>query len=713
MDLRFESLSWGDMVGWLALEVSLLVAAGTCIALGSRNPLVQRATWQSMMLGLFAIFLVEAFAIGGPTPGREVSPIVAQRVKPSEIPQRANALSVVANPATPSPTQMAASADQSPTLQIQYRHQNGSGDTGWPLWIWLLGTGAVLSRLIIGHLLLALRLRRCDAVPPGCLLDRIETIRTACHVPRRPRYKICHHLQGPIVHGLRSETLVLPRNFQETFTPPQQAAILAHEFAHLENRDARWRLLADVTVALWWWHPGAWWVRRRWRLSSEMAADGAVVYLKDGPAALAESLVALGRSMAMGVGTRGIGMLGHGAKSDLAKRVHRLIELQEDATRKPTVAHRGILASALACFAALGIVQGPWPWVTARAERPLLVARLQSPLLPATETHSIDSTLPREELRDARRLLERGELLAVSTLLKNIPDAHPDHAVALRWLHRLELLRCHTPEASQTIEAREFDSVSANQGRFLRAQLEAITIPSLPPAGFETLGHALGRLLGAIVLSDAKDENLVGLHLFTTTSPGGSSILVRPWMEDPNPHTALKILDKILAEVASGLHYTYKAEDWGILIMTAPDSTPWLGRKWTQRDTASLELPYPPRFNEHREISGSTARTNGVIEPVFGQSADMDASQLRMVRASLDVQQPQSFSAVKLRATILPQIQRLMEQGEPEMAKFLLEGVLRMVPSDPEALRLKQQLGLVGNTPGTGIPATEQRPRKN
>ena len=48
--------------------------------------------------------------------------------------------------------------------------------------------------------------------------------------------------------------------------------MLAHELAHPAANDPVWYLLADLTTAVFWWHPFVWSARRRLHAASETAA---------------------------------------------------------------------------------------------------------------------------------------------------------------------------------------------------------------------------------------------------------------------------------------------------------------------------------------------------------------------------------------------------------------------------------------------------------
>jgi beta-lactamase regulating signal transducer with metallopeptidase domain len=45
---------------------------------------------------------------------------------------------------------------------------------------------------------------------------------------------------------------------------------LLHELAHIARRDCLTQLRASVVAALYWPHPGAWWLARRLRIEREL-----------------------------------------------------------------------------------------------------------------------------------------------------------------------------------------------------------------------------------------------------------------------------------------------------------------------------------------------------------------------------------------------------------------------------------------------------------
>lgn len=130
--------------------------------------------------------------------------------------------------------------------------------------LWLAGTALALLRLVLAYA----RLRRgCRPLPPA-LLAHCRHEHPALD-PRRLRL----HPQGPAVLWSWRSLILLPADFASCFGAEQRALVLAHEQAHLARRDPLWSVLAEVIVALLWFHPLAWLALPRFRLDQELACD--------------------------------------------------------------------------------------------------------------------------------------------------------------------------------------------------------------------------------------------------------------------------------------------------------------------------------------------------------------------------------------------------------------------------------------------------------
>ena len=82
---------------------------------------------------------------------------------------------------------------------------------------------------------------------------------------------------GPAVLGIFRPRITIPESFEEQFTAPEQAAILAHERVHLARQDARVNALAALLRCLCWFNPLVHLGTASLRIDQELACDAAAV----------------------------------------------------------------------------------------------------------------------------------------------------------------------------------------------------------------------------------------------------------------------------------------------------------------------------------------------------------------------------------------------------------------------------------------------------
>jgi beta-lactamase regulating signal transducer with metallopeptidase domain/biopolymer transport protein ExbD len=82
---------------------------------------------------------------------------------------------------------------------------------------------------------------------------------------------------GPAVVGVLKPFLVLPADFEQRFSPPEQDLILAHERVHLAAGHTRINATLIVLTSLNWFNPLAHWAAKLARDDQELACDAAVL----------------------------------------------------------------------------------------------------------------------------------------------------------------------------------------------------------------------------------------------------------------------------------------------------------------------------------------------------------------------------------------------------------------------------------------------------
>jgi len=136
------------------------------------------------------------------------------------------------------------------------------------------------------------------------LLDESEALpdslaADAARIAQRMGFKKTPHVRlstrdlGPLVSGVISPVVILPKSFEEDFDTEQRGFALTHEFAHLKRKDLWVAFTALVFRAVNWPNPLVHFAAHRLRADQEAACDAYVVRMMDGEAvhSYAETLV--------------------------------------------------------------------------------------------------------------------------------------------------------------------------------------------------------------------------------------------------------------------------------------------------------------------------------------------------------------------------------------------------------------------------------------
>lgn len=188
-------------------------------------------------------------------------------------------------------------------------------------------------------------------------------------------------------------TILVPANFASWSLPEREAA-LAHERAHIENKDFHVQALAQLHRHLFWFNPLAWWLPRRLALLSEhLSDDAALAASSNAPAAYAELLIACARKSLHG--EQAVAMAG---TSTLASRIDRILDGKRCSVRVNRWAFVGMAAALIPLAASAATFK-------AQSEQEALLPRTGSALgqqLPVTRATSGNVVLPHTAIRRGR-----------------------------------------------------------------------------------------------------------------------------------------------------------------------------------------------------------------------------------------------------------------------------------------------------------------------
>ncbi len=142
--------------------------------------------------------------------------------------------------------------------------------------VYAAGVVAVLIPTAIGLARGRSRLRRAMRVHGGRWERVLEEARGTLGIARPVRIFVDVTAAVPMTWGFVRPVVVLPRA-ATSWDNEQLRIVLLHELGHVRARDWVFNLIGRVVCALYWFHPGVWWVARGLREDCELACDDRVI----------------------------------------------------------------------------------------------------------------------------------------------------------------------------------------------------------------------------------------------------------------------------------------------------------------------------------------------------------------------------------------------------------------------------------------------------
>lgn len=155
------------------------------------------------------------------------------------------------------------------------RFEKATAWSNWLISVYMFGFLLSITRLLMGIRFLE-KLRKHAASPGPELLLLITDLSKQLKLRVPPQTRLVGSLDLPLVYGLTTGVLLLPRNF-ELWSGEHQKAVLMHELLHIKRRDIASELVSRLMRACYWFHPAAWLVSRQMAVARELATDQSVV----------------------------------------------------------------------------------------------------------------------------------------------------------------------------------------------------------------------------------------------------------------------------------------------------------------------------------------------------------------------------------------------------------------------------------------------------
>jgi hypothetical protein len=336
----------------------------------------------------------------------------------------------------------------------------------WLPWLlgglWLAGAAVMAGWLGGARVLFWLDRKDREPVTDEALQQQVLSLARQLGITRPVRLVRSARLSCAAAFGWFRPAVALPRDFEREHSHEQQAVMLAHELAHLGSHDPGWYGLADAMVVLLWWHPAIWWARKQLHWASETAADEACLLVQDGPALLAECLLAVGTRLSASPRIGWVGMAGSSFRSGLGRRVARLVELRDGCwcrpNRWPTRLTMVLAPVSLAGFSLLSVA-----WTIPQPPTPRVIMK----------NHYWQNSLAAMVVLAVWPAVAEPPAPALPPPVSGSPSARPAAAVPAALSPRQNT---SSPAVTDTASVADAASAPASQEALaLRARLEAVT----------------------------------------------------------------------------------------------------------------------------------------------------------------------------------------------------------------------------------------------
>lgn len=249
-----------------------------------------------------------------------------------------------------------------------------------PAGIWAAGAAVVLLWNLVGVALFFYRLRGC-APAPAWVVREAQRVANRLGLRRLPAIRLVDARISPMVWCGWRPMLILPTALWRELDHVGRCAILCHELAHLRRRD-HWVLRLDLLVSvLFWWHPVAWWTRRRIHEEADNCCDAWVTWLMPrNRRAYAEAL--LKTRVYIEKTTQATPAMGVAVTTPGARRLARRLTMVMTQNVRPRQSMSGFLVAAI-------VLGSGWMLMPA-----VTVAQSAAPVAPAAPAEAVAAVAP-------------------------------------------------------------------------------------------------------------------------------------------------------------------------------------------------------------------------------------------------------------------------------------------------------------------------------
>jgi beta-lactamase regulating signal transducer with metallopeptidase domain len=345
----------------------------------------------------------------GPSPSPHVFTVAPAAAAPRSEEERGPADEVAASAA-----ELTSPATASPAPAMASTPARGSFSFDWRLSVlalWALGVALLAARLAYGVARVWWLRRRAVEITDESWVRIVDGLARRLRVGRMVTLLREQRTSVPMTWGVISPVVLLPGE-ADAWNDERRTVVLAHELAHVRRWDAATQWIAHVALALFWFNPLTWVAARRLREEREHACDDAVLAIGTRPAAYADHLLDIVRSLGAAEGPAPA--LAMARRSQFEGRLLAILDAatpRGDVSRRLGLAVLLVAAAALLPLAAVRAADPPAPAEASAAEPPRGRARPDEPESGRGKRNG--AALPWESEAEAPTQQDTGSLLTL------------------------------------------------------------------------------------------------------------------------------------------------------------------------------------------------------------------------------------------------------------------------------------------------------------
>ncbi|HEX4439640.1 MAG TPA: M56 family metallopeptidase [Thermoanaerobaculia bacterium] len=161
---------------------------------------------------------------------------------------------------------------------------------------WALGAIAFVVRLAVGWVRVRQIARDSSPVSDAEWLEERDAAAARLELSRDVPLVESEAVPVAVTSGWRRPLLLIGRAAR-TWAVERKRVVLLHELAHVKRADWPALLVAEMAVAVYWFHPAAWYLGRRVRRDAEQACDDLVIASGTKPSVYAGHLLGIFRAL--------------------------------------------------------------------------------------------------------------------------------------------------------------------------------------------------------------------------------------------------------------------------------------------------------------------------------------------------------------------------------------------------------------------------------